>query len=403
MSQSAAPALPAALEDRRILALHDYDVLDTPPESVFDDITRIAATVCETPMALISLVETQRQWFKAAHGVAVRETAIEESICAHAILQEELLVVRDTHNDSRFAQGPLVTGPPHIRFYAGALLKTPEGLPIGAVCVLDTVSRDLNQAQGQSLLALARQVMAQLELRRMLARSERVSQYRASLLASAGHDFRTPMTTAMLAFDLARHAGPEKLDRVVRMGQEALQNVDNGLTRMLSVASGERTFEPEALVPTDLNTVLAHVATTHATAARRRSIRLRVARTSCTAISNARQLETLIGNLVANAVKYTAKGGAVLVGCRRRDAHVDIEVIDNGPGIAKDQVDTMFSAFRQGEHSSDGLGLGLWIVQKTAASLGITLSVRSIKGAGTRFVLRMPATPGTRAPAPAPA
>lgn len=130
-------------------------------------------------------------------------------------------MVRDTHQDSRLARTRLVTGPPHIRFYAGALLKTPEGLPIGAVCVLDTVSRDLNQAQGQSLLALARQVMAQLELRRMLACSERVSQYRASLLASAGHDFRTPMTTAMLAFDLARHAGPEKLGRVVRMGQEA--------------------------------------------------------------------------------------------------------------------------------------------------------------------------------------
>lgn len=175
----------------------------------------------------------------------------------------------------------------------------------------------------------------------------------------------------------------------------------DGLTRMLSAASGERTFEPEALVPTDLDTVLAHVATTHATAARRRSIRRRVARTSCTAVSNARQLETLIGSLVANAVKYTPKGGAVLVGCRRRGAQVDIEVLDNGPGIAKDQVDTMFSAFRQGEHSRDGLGLGLWIVQKTAASLGISLSVYLAKGAGTRFVLRMPATPGPRASAPA--
>jgi signal transduction histidine kinase len=390
MPKSAAPALPAALEDRRVLALHEYNVLDTPPESVFDDIARIASTVCATPMALISLVETERQWFKAAHGASVRETAIEESICAHAILQDDLLVVPDTLLDERFVDGPLVTGPPHIRFYAGALLKNSEGLAIGAVCVLDTVSRSLSEAQGQCLRALARQVMAQLELRRMLAGSERVSQYRASLLASAGHDFRTPMTTAMLAFDLARHAAADKMERIVRMGQEALQNVDNGLARMLSVASGRRTFEPEALVPTDLNTVLGHVATTHATAARRRNIRLRVARTRCTVPSAARQLETLIGNLVANSVKYTPKGGGVLVGCRKRDGQVDIEVIDTGPGIAEDQVDAMFGAFRQGEPSSDGLGLGLWIVQNTAASLGIAVSVRSVKGSGTRFVLRMP-------------
>jgi len=393
MAQSAAPTLPAALEDRRIQALHDYDVLDTPPESVFDDLTRIASTVCNTPMALISLVETERQWFKAAHGVGVRETAIEESICAHAILQDALLVVPDTLQDSRFVDSPLVTGPPHIRFYAGAVLKTSEGLPIGAVCVLDTVSRGLTEAQGQSLLALARQVMAQLELRRMLARSERVSQYRASLLASAGHDFRTPMTTAMLAFDLARHAAPDKMERIVRMGHEALQNVDNGLTRMLSVASGKRSFEPEALEPTNLNAVLGHVASTHATAARRRNIHLRVARTRCTALSNTRQLETLVGNLVANSIKYTPKGGRVLVGCRKRGEHVDIEVIDTGPGIADGQIDAMFGAFRQGDHSSDGLGLGLWIVQNTAASLGIAISVRSVPGSGTRFSLRLPTAP----------
>ncbi|SEL53500.1 Signal transduction histidine kinase [Pseudoxanthomonas sp. GM95] len=390
MIHRAAPTLPAAVEQRRLEALRRYEILDTPPETVFDDITRIAAQLCGVPMALISLVETERQWFKSEHGLGARQTPIEGSICAHALLQDDLLVVPDTHLDARFVGNPLVVGEPGLRFYAGALLKTPDGLPIGTVCVLDTVPNAITEEQGQALRALARQVMAQLELRRMLALSERTSQYRAGLLASAGHDFRTPMTTAMLAFDLARDAPPERMERVVSMGQEALRNVDNGLTRMLSAASGKNTFELEQLVPTPLHGVLEHVVSTQATAAGRRGLQLRMVATRASALTHPRQLETLLGNLVANAVKYTPRGGKVLIGVRRRRGQVEIEVVDTGRGIAEDQIEHMFGAFRQPDHSRDGLGLGLWIVQKTAASLGIGLRVYSVPGTGTRFVMEMP-------------
>src|SRR5829696_2057035 len=155
---SSAPQ-PTWTEAERLSALDSYQVLDTPPEPAFDDIARIAAHVCAAPIAVVNFIDEQRQWFKAEIGLGVRETPLDVSICAHAILQPGLFVVPDTTRDSRFNCNPLVTGEPHLRFYAGALLQTPEGLPLGTVCVLDYQPRTLTDEQAFTLQALARQVM----------------------------------------------------------------------------------------------------------------------------------------------------------------------------------------------------------------------------------------------------
>ncbi len=156
----------------RLDALRRYQILDTPPEQAFDDLCAIAARVCRAPIAVVNLVEETRQFFKAEIGLGVRETPVDISICAHAILQRDLFVVPDTTRDPRFACNPLVAGPPHLRFYAGALLETPEGIPIGTVCVLDYEARPagLTDEQADTLGALARQAMTQLEHRRLLLR-----------------------------------------------------------------------------------------------------------------------------------------------------------------------------------------------------------------------------------------
>jgi PAS domain S-box-containing protein len=179
----------------RLAALRSYGVLDTPREAAFDEITQVASLVCKAPIALVSFVEDTRQFFKSEVGFGVRETSLDVSICAHAILQRDLFVVPDTTQDERFASTPLVKGEPYVRFYAGALLTTPEDLPIGTLCVLDTQPRPegLSEEQAGTLQALARAVMAQLELRRSnraLSESERrlrASEERLQLALNAGH------------------------------------------------------------------------------------------------------------------------------------------------------------------------------------------------------------------------
>ena len=161
-------------EQARLAALDSYAILDTPPERDFDEVVRLAAQICGTPIAVVNLVGGTRQFFKAEIGLGVRETALDVSICAHAMLQRGLFVVPDTTRDTRFAENPLVTGAPHLRFYAGALLETEAGLPLGTLCVLDYKPRPegLTQQQGFALQVLARQVMSQLELRRALQARE---------------------------------------------------------------------------------------------------------------------------------------------------------------------------------------------------------------------------------------
>jgi PAS domain S-box-containing protein len=164
-------------EAERVAILRDFAVLDTPSEKDFDDLARLAATICEVPVALVSLVDRDRQWFKSRVGLEATETPRAASFCAHAIQAgEEVMIVRDAPADPRFADNALVTGAPHIRFYAGVPLVSAEGAGLGTLCVIDTRPRDLTEQQIGALRVLGRQVQAQLELRRRVvavARLER--------------------------------------------------------------------------------------------------------------------------------------------------------------------------------------------------------------------------------------
>lgn len=158
-------------EAERLNALRAYDILDTDREPAFDDLCALTARICEAPIAVINLIDAERQWFKAEVGLGVRETPLETSFCRHALLEADRLVVPDAERDERFACNPLVTGDTHLRFYAGVLLKSPEGLPLGTLCVLDTEPRPqgLTELQTRTLEVLARQVMNLMSLRRALS------------------------------------------------------------------------------------------------------------------------------------------------------------------------------------------------------------------------------------------
>jgi GAF domain-containing protein len=153
-------------EVRRLKVLWQYDVLDTVPEAVFDELTSLAALICDAPIALITLIDENRQWFKSKVGVNLNETPRDISFCAHAIVKQDLMIVPDATKDKRFRNNPLVVSPPKIRFYAGMPLITPDGHALGTLCVVDLKPRKLTEAQKSALTVLARHVMTQLEIRR---------------------------------------------------------------------------------------------------------------------------------------------------------------------------------------------------------------------------------------------
>ncbi len=157
-------------EDARLEALRRYAILDTSPEQAFDDLAHLAGMICDAPIALVTLIDAERQWIKARTGMDLTETTRDTAFCAHTILQRDMLIVPDALEDERFVRNPYVTDDPNIRFYAGVPLVTADGYALGSLCVLDRKPRDLTEEQREALRALARQVVTQLELRRDVAR-----------------------------------------------------------------------------------------------------------------------------------------------------------------------------------------------------------------------------------------
>ncbi|MFT7535866.1 MAG: GAF domain-containing protein [Hyphomicrobiaceae bacterium] len=178
------------LEATRLEALQSYEVLDTKSEQAFDDLTALVADACQTPIALVSLVDTDRQWFKSCHGLDAIETPREHGFCDHAVRKPGVMVVPDAQQDERFADNPLVTGAPNIRFYAGSPLVDANGHALGALCVIDREPRQLSNRQFDTLEQVSRQVVHLLELRRsnrnMASYLERI-QSLAEMIPMCGH------------------------------------------------------------------------------------------------------------------------------------------------------------------------------------------------------------------------
>ena len=226
----------SAREADRLAALRRYKILDTEPEQRFDDLALLASQICGTPMALISLVDRDRQWFKARVGVDVPQTPRDIAFCAHAIEQPDLFVVPDALKDARFRDNPLVRAEPRIRFYAGAPLVTTGGNALGTICVLDREPRVLTQAQQDALEALKRQVVAQLDLRlsldelaAALAARDEAEQRQDRLIA----ELRGALDSVERLSSILPYCSECEINMVVPADPTAIVGVTDGVTQLL--------------------------------------------------------------------------------------------------------------------------------------------------------------------------
>lgn len=227
------PAAPTSNERERLAALERYEVLDTPAEAEFDDLTSLAAHICGTPIALISLVDAHRQWFKSKVGLDATETPREHAFCAHAIHGQHVMEVPNALEDFLFYDNPLVTGAPEIRFYAGMPLATPDGHNLGTLCVIDHVPRQLTTAQREALTRLGRQVANQMELRLTNRR-----------LAAASSELRQMEERARLVVDAAPNA------MVMVDDKEQIALVNSQAEKLFGYSRDELLGQPvETLVP----------------------------------------------------------------------------------------------------------------------------------------------------------
>jgi signal transduction histidine kinase len=377
-------------ETERLKALRSYGILDTAIEPSFDDITKIASYVCQTPMSIISLVDEGRQWFKSEIGLGVRQTPMDQSICAHAILEHSFLEVEDVTKDARFSHNPLVTGNPNLRFYAGALLRTPDGLPLGTVCVLDDKPRVLSPEQRDVLAALARQVMAQMEFRRALVLADRLQRNISRLMAVAGHDLKQPLQVMVMAIDRIRNKLTDEKDRqrlgyAIEAGMRMAEELDRlAETSVLGAGLGAPSLQAFAL-----QDVFDSIRVNWRLHAEAKGLELTVLPSKARIVSDPGMLRAILGNLVGNAIKYTERG-RVLVGSRKRHNAISLEVLDTGSGIPAEQLSSIFDAFHQINPASEGLGLGLSIVRRTAEALGHPIALKSDLARGSHFTIEVP-------------
>jgi signal transduction histidine kinase len=404
-------------EAQRIEALRRYQILDTKSDPIFDDLAELASYICGTPIALVSLVDSDRQWFKAKVGMEANETPRDISFCSHAILADDLFVVEDALTDARFVDNPLVVSDPNIRFYAGAKLTTSDGFNLGSFCVLDRVPRKLSAAQEDALRRLSRQAVAQMEYKRNLLQmaeviaernqtaelkaakhaAEAASRAKSEFLNHVSHELRTPLGAIIGMTELALDSEltPDQREnlRIVRASADSLLSLVETILDFSEIESEKmRLGNVEFSLRDMLNGILKAMGP---------KVSEKGLRLVCEAlpdvpdllVGDPERLRQLIAHLVGNSIKFTERGEITIVVEKemptRDGVLLHCSIADTGIGIPAEKQLSIFDVFTQGDGSSarkyGGMGLGLSVSSRLVEKMGGRIWVSSELGIGSKF------------------
>jgi signal transduction histidine kinase len=384
-------------EADRLKALKSYDILDTAPERDFDEIVELASIICGTSISIITLIDEARQWFKAKVGTDGMGTSRNEAFCAHAIVSDEVMLVRDATKDFRFQDNPQVTGGLGVKFYAGMPLITPDGFKLGTLCVIDNKPKDLNAEQLFALQVLAKQVVKHMELRKKISELERLNDTHRKLLSVISHDLRSPLTSlyGMLELSDKFDLTPAEFKSSLPAMRQSFTAANNLLTNLLEWATSQfehSGIQPKVLVLRDVVDYVVQ-GNTQLFESKKNTVQNKVA-TSCLVLADENMVRTILRNLIVNANKFTQQG-VITISTQVVDDQVEVCVADTGAGIEHLQLKKLFVWEKRsstiGTAGERGSGFGLLVSQQFIQQHGGKIRVTSKVAEGSQFWFTLPA------------
>jgi signal transduction histidine kinase len=401
-----------ANESGRLQELFMMSVLDTQPENEFNEIVEVASRICNMPISLITLLDKDRQWFKAKIGLDVDQTDRCNAFCAHTILGDGMMEVPDAKKDERFVDNPLVITNPHIRFYAGVPLVSSNGYKLGSLCVIDTVPRKLNEDQIFALDILSKQVIRLFDIRlhsleieaknaiveRQKKHLEELSEIQNKIISIVAHDVRSPVASLKKVLDLKKTGdiSLEEMDKFMAMVAKQMDGTINLLTNL--VDWGGILLNKSAAKHINLNLhklVNNKFQNLEVASSVKHTQLVNNIPQSCWVFADENMLKFILRNLINNAIKFT-EGGVISLAAVIERHKVRITVTDTGVGMNDDVKKNLFRtdrrSTRKGTNKEEGSGLGLILAREFTEILGSQLLVESEFGKGTSISFELPLT-----------
>ncbi len=390
-------------EEERLSALYSYNIMDSLPEKDYDNLTKIASEICQTPVALITFMDRERQWFKSKVGVELTENARDYTFCAHGMIDsQEPLIVNNATEDPRFEKNPLVTGPYHVRFYAGVQLVDKDGFPLGSICVLDVVNKEISESQLNTLKILGEQVMRLLELRKNIVALEntqqnllRINKHLKDYDYIISHDLKAPLRNMKHLAEAISEIYGEQIDT---KGQKYLQLMNDTAEDAISYVNGILNYSQAThQIENPSETVDLHELVTQIIEQEKPPGQLSVSLPGQLPVLEGSRaaFRQIFSNLINNAIKYNDKEkGWIKVLYKEDEQHHNFQIVDNGKGIPEEKIGSIFALFfmvdKTEKTNSKSSGVGLSIVKNLITEMKGKIMAKSTLGEGTTFNFFIP-------------